>query len=42
MHRSGIRMPNSNLWWIETDIPQKGLLDGGIEYVKHDAVPAAQ
>jgi hypothetical protein len=35
MHRSGIRMPNSNLQWVKTDIPQKGLLDGDITYVKH-------
>ena len=37
MQRSGIRMPNSSLRWIEADIPQKGLLDGGIEYLKHGA-----
>jgi len=35
MHRSGIRMPSSNLQWAENDIPQEGLLDGGIEYLKH-------
>ena len=35
MHRSGIRMPASNRWWIKTDIPHKGLLDGDIGYLKH-------
>lgn len=35
MHRSGIRMPNSNMQWVGTDIPQNGLLDGDIAYVKH-------
>lgn len=35
MYRSGMRMPSSNLRWIEADIPQEGLLDGGIAYVKH-------
>ncbi|CAE6708321.1 hypothetical protein PQQ59_18470 [Paraburkholderia aspalathi] len=35
MQRSGIRMPNSNLRWIEFDIPPQGLLDGDIAYVKH-------
>ncbi|WP_082582943.1 hypothetical protein [Frateuria sp. Soil773] len=35
MHRSGIRMPASNLRWIKNGIPQNGLLDGDIAYVKH-------
>lgn len=35
MHRSGIRMPSSNLQWIKTNIPQRGLLDGDIAYMKH-------
>jgi len=35
MQRSGIRMPSSNWRWIEADIPQKGLLDGNIAYMKH-------
>lgn len=35
MHRSGIRMPSSNLQWIKANIPQSGLLDGDIAYVKH-------
>lgn len=37
MHRSGIRMPSSNLRWLYSDIPIKGVLDGGIEYFKHGA-----
>ena len=37
MQRSGIRMPDSSWQWIKTDIPQKGLLDGDIEYMKHGA-----
>ncbi|WP_186136531.1 DUF6896 domain-containing protein [Burkholderia gladioli] len=35
MQRSGIRMPNSSLRWIENRIPQKGFLEGDIAYVKH-------
>ncbi len=35
MQRSGIRMPHSNLQWIQSDIPPKGLLDDDIMYVKH-------
>lgn len=35
MHRSGIRMPISSYAWTEADIPQKGLLDGNIAYIKH-------
>lgn len=35
MHRSGIRMPDSNLRWIGAKIPEDGLLDGGIAYSKH-------
>ncbi|PMS20166.1 hypothetical protein C0Z18_12270 [Trinickia dabaoshanensis] len=37
MQRSGIRMPDSSLRWIESDLPEKGLLDGDITYVKHGA-----
>lgn len=35
MKRSGIRMPSSSLDWIEMDIPFRGKLEGGIEYLKH-------
>lgn len=35
MQRSGIRMPGSSWQWLKTGIPQKGLLDGDIEYIKH-------
>lgn len=37
MQRSGIRMPSSNLRWIQSDIPRKGLLVGDIGYLKHGA-----
>ncbi|WP_254460338.1 DUF6896 domain-containing protein [Xanthomonas sacchari] len=37
MHRSGIPMPDSRDGWIELNIPQAGLLDGGIAYFKHGA-----
>lgn len=37
MQRSGIRMPGSGWQWIRTNVPQRGALDGNIEYVKHGA-----
>lgn len=35
MQRSGIPLPTSGIDWLETDIPGRGKLDGGIRYFKH-------
>ena len=35
MYRSGMTMPYSSFAWSSSNIPGSGILDGGIEYVKH-------
>ena len=35
MQRSGIPRPLTNTNWVETDIPQRGELEGRVSYFKH-------
>jgi hypothetical protein len=37
MYRSGIRMPDSDMAWVQADIPEEGRLDGDVAYFKHGA-----
>lgn len=37
MYRSGMTMPHTSFGWVKTDVPGRGVLDGGIEYFKHGA-----